>query len=153
MLLVVALPGGQRLLVANVRLTLPSVVISVATLSDFGNAVRGHRERLDQFPRLVALLRTTAAAHRADAILLAGDFNTPGGMASLAPLKPLLRDAWRDGGMGWGGTMTADMPVSRIDQAWVSRGIEIVKASVRAGEGSDHRMLVVDLLVDAPGQR
>jgi hypothetical protein len=152
-LLVVALPNGQRLLVANVRLVLPSTVVSVASLSDFGNVTRGHHERVEQFARLAALLRTTAAVQGVGAIVLAGDFNTPGGMASLAPLKPLLRDAWRDGGIGWGGTMTADMPVSRIDQCWVSRGIEIVAARVAAGKGSDHRMLVIDLVVDAPGQR
>ena len=152
-LLVVTLPNGNRLLVANVRLVLPAIVVSVASLGDFGNVVRGHRDRVDQFPRLVELLRTAAARHDADAILLAGDFNTPGGMPSLRPLKALLRDVWSQGGTGWGGTMTADMPVSRIDQCWVSDGIRVASARVRAGKASDHRMLVVDLLVGPPAGR
>jgi endonuclease/exonuclease/phosphatase (EEP) superfamily protein YafD len=126
---------------------LPSIVVSIASLGDFGSVVRGHRDRLEQFPRLASLLRTAATRHGADAIVLAGDFNTPGGMPSLEPLAPLLRDGWRTGDMGWGGTMTADMPLSRIDQCWVSSGVEVVAASVRAGAGSDHRMLVVDLLI------
>jgi endonuclease/exonuclease/phosphatase (EEP) superfamily protein YafD len=146
-LLLVSLPNGQRLLVANVRLVLPSIVVSIASFGDFGSVLRGHRERLEQFPRLAALLRSSAARVDADAIVLAGDFNTPGGMPSLAPLTSLLQDVWPSGGTGWGGTMTADMPISRIDQAWVSPGVEVVQATVRKGRSSDHRLLVVDLIV------
>jgi endonuclease/exonuclease/phosphatase (EEP) superfamily protein YafD len=47
--------------------------------------------------------------------------------------------------------MTADMPLSRIDQCWVSDGVEVVAAWVRPGKGSDHRMLVIDLLIGPPG--
>lgn len=150
-LIVVTLPNGQRVLLASVRLVLPSIVVSVASLGDFENVAEGHRERLDQFPRLASLLRTAAVRHHANAIILGGDFNTPGGMPSLEPLEPMLRDGWRAAGIGWGGTMTADMPVSRIDQCWVSDEVEVVATWVRTGKGSDHRMLVIDLLIGPPG--
>jgi hypothetical protein len=45
-----------------------------------------------------------------------------------------------------GATMTADFPVSRIDQCWVTPPIRPIRAEVRRGD-SDHRMLVVDLLL------
>jgi hypothetical protein len=33
----------------------------------------------------------------------------------------------------------------------VSRDVEVVRATVRPGKGSDHRMLVVDLLIGGAG--
>jgi len=40
--------------------------------------------------------------------------------------------------------MTADLPVSRIDQCWVSPAIRPVAAWVQRGQ-SDDRLLVVDM--------
>jgi len=80
-----------------------------------------------------------------DPVILAGDFNTPAGMASLTPLRLLLRDVWPSAGVGWGATMTAEMPLSRIDQCWVSERLTPVAAHVERRGASDHRLLVVDL--------
>jgi len=71
----------------------------------------------------------------------------PARMQSLRPLRALLRDVWTVGGLGWGGTMTADLPVARIDQCWVSHDVEVVSARVLNPGGSDHRLLLVDLLI------
>jgi endonuclease/exonuclease/phosphatase family metal-dependent hydrolase len=110
-----------------------------------------HRERLAQFPRLAALIERTLREQRAAFAILAGDFNTSGGMASLAPLRSVVHDVWPMVGVGWGGTMTAELPLSRIDQCWISEGIVPVSAHVERRGTSDHRLLVVDLLVrDSP---
>ena len=53
-------------------------------------------------------------------MILGGDFNAPQGDAAFRPLAPRLRDAFRDGGQGWGNTITNDTPFLRIDQVWVS---------------------------------
>jgi endonuclease/exonuclease/phosphatase (EEP) superfamily protein YafD len=69
-------------------------------------------------------------------------------MASLDPLRSLLNDVWPIAGVGWGGTMTADLPLTRIDQCWVTGDIQVVTARVLRPGGSDHRLLLVDLIVE-----
>jgi endonuclease/exonuclease/phosphatase (EEP) superfamily protein YafD len=143
----VDLPRGRRLVVVNVRLMLPGAVSSLASPSEWGRISREHAARLAQFPRLAVFVARAMRENRADGAILAGDFNTPGGMSSVAPLGALLRDVWPIAGIGWGATMTAEMPLSRIDQCWVSSGIVPIHARVERRGSSDHRLLVVDLLV------
>jgi endonuclease/exonuclease/phosphatase (EEP) superfamily protein YafD len=145
----VDLPGGRRVVVVDARLTLPGIAISMASPSEWRNLPVSHRERLAQFPRLAALIERTMREEHAVAGILAGDFNTPGGMASLAPLRSVVRDVWPLAGVGWGATMTAEMPLSRIDQCWISEGIVPVAAHVERRGASDHRLLVVDLFLPA----
>jgi endonuclease/exonuclease/phosphatase (EEP) superfamily protein YafD len=141
------LPGARRVVLANVRLVLPSVVQAVASLRWPTDLASGHRGRARQFVELADLLEATLRQQRTRSLILAGDFNTPGGLPSLFPLTRVASDVWPRRGLGWGGTMTAELPVSRIDQCWVSADIEPVAARVQRGEGSDHRLLVVDLIV------
>ena len=91
--------------------------------------------------------------HRIDAAILAGDFNTTGGAKALSPLRELLIDTWVVAGLGWGGTMDVHTPVARIDQVWVTPNIETVSARVHKGPVSDHRYLVVDMILPAVGKR
>ena len=145
LLAVAELPDGRRLLLVNVRLTLPGIVVAAASPSEWRGIVRGHAERTGQFPRLAALIERRRREHSVSGVVLAGDFNTPGGMPSLAPLAAGLRDVWPLAGRGWGATMTAEWPLSRIDQCWVSGELVAREARVERRPGSDHRLLVVDL--------
>jgi endonuclease/exonuclease/phosphatase (EEP) superfamily protein YafD len=147
LLLALQPPDGRTIVLANVRLLLPAAAMKLASPGDPIALASGHRQRLEQFPRLERLLRTAAAELDTRSIILAGDFNTPGGMPSLLPLSPLLSDAWHSSGRGWGGTMTAHLPLSRIDQCWVSDDIRVVAARVHNGGESDHRLLQVDMIV------
>ena len=106
-----------------------------------------HEERIAQFTRLDALVRRTIAEQGTRSVILAGDFNCPGGMRSLGALRPLLRDAWDEAGVGWGGTMTAELPLARIDQVWVSSDIEVLAGRVEARGSSNHRAVTVDLRI------
>jgi endonuclease/exonuclease/phosphatase (EEP) superfamily protein YafD len=144
-LLLAELPHGRHLLVANVRLMLPAPVFEAAHPLD---ALRGrdyHRQRVRQFPALARLLSETAQKHHPDAVLLAGDFNSPAGLPSLRPLKAQLTDVWPLAGDGWGGTAPEFLPIARIDQCWVSDALIPLRAFVTRRPGSDHRALVVDL--------
>jgi len=141
-----ALPGGGAAVVANVRLVLPSIVTWVASGFD-GSPRAGYEARAAQFPALAALVREAMAETGAAEALVAGDFNAPARMASLEPLRAFLADAWTRGGRGWGGTATADLPVARIDQCWVSAGLIVASARVLRRPDSDHRLLLVDLRV------
>lgn len=102
-----------------------------------------------EFPRLGAKTQASEDTFRLvswniGATILAGDFNVPARMPSLAPLREFLRDAWRAAGHGWGATMPEFLPLSRIDHVWVSENIEVVSVRVRRLPGSDHRAVIVD---------
>ncbi|WP_409329739.1 endonuclease/exonuclease/phosphatase family protein [Trujillonella humicola] len=119
-------------------------------------------------------LTTTSAAERAEQVaalaalhtdsmatgVLVGDFNAAPGAPELEPLLGRFTDAWeraaqKEDRAGWrfwhsgqGRTHPAGSPRRRIDQVWVTPGVEVVSARVLDAEGaSDHLPLVVDLLV------
>jgi endonuclease/exonuclease/phosphatase (EEP) superfamily protein YafD len=142
-------PDGQGLLVVNVRLMLPVQVVNPFQVGNGSRWSEEHLKRLEQFENLASLIEETCANYPDDAVVLAGDFNTPGRMRSLAPLETIpLVDVWRRVGTGWGATMTAQYPMARIDQCWVSPQIQAVQARVILGSPSDHRSLLVDLILD-----
>jgi endonuclease/exonuclease/phosphatase (EEP) superfamily protein YafD len=135
---------GRKVLVANVRLMLPSIVIQLVD-PFHENPSQNYRARVGQYGKLASLLESTARSTEAEAILLAGDFNVPAHMPSLAPLRRFLQDSWRASGSGWGATVPEFLPLTRIDQLWLSREIEPVSVRVVRVEGSDHRAVVADL--------
>lgn len=144
------LPGGQRMVVVNVRLMLPAFVVAVAAFEkpSFAGLGEAHRQRLRQFAELSALLRETLTQEGTRTALLCGDFNTPGGSRSLEPLRAVVEDVWPRAGQGWGATMTEWMPVSRIDQCWATPDLRPLAARVVRGP-SDHRALLVDVELPA----
>ncbi len=90
--------------------------------------------------------------------VLVGDFNARPEAPELRPLADRFADAWelardRDDQAGWrfwqrdeGHTHPAGSPDRRIDQVWVSGGVEVAAANVLDSAGaSDHLPLVVDL--------
>src|SRR5215475_6886845 len=76
-LLLVDLPAGRRLLLANVRLALPPIVTKAVNPSDAIDVRAGYRARQEQFRRLARLLETTVAREAAISVTLGGDFNAP----------------------------------------------------------------------------
>ena len=62
-------------------------------------------------------------------------------------LKPHLRDAFAEGGSGWPNTIINDTPWSRIDQIWISHHFAVRSGQVLRTEYSDHRMVVIDLVL------
>jgi endonuclease/exonuclease/phosphatase family metal-dependent hydrolase len=79
--------------------------------------------------------------------ILAGDLNATPDAAELALLLRVLRDAWPSTA-GAGLTYPADNPVKRIDYVLASSHFRVRSASVPATQASDHRPVVVDLLLD-----
>ena len=136
---------GETVIVVNVRLMLPSLVLNPLSAENRRRLREGHAARLAQYPALAKLIAKARGETPTAQVVLAGDFNTQGGAASLAPLRGALRDVWGESGRGWGGTMTQSFPVARIDQCWVTAGVEAVQARVEDGAPSDHEILVVDL--------
>jgi endonuclease/exonuclease/phosphatase (EEP) superfamily protein YafD len=143
--------GETKVLVANVRLMLPSVVIQLVNPFE-EDPRKNYRARVAQYGKLAALLESTAERTGARAILLAGDFNVPARMPSLQPLRGFLDDAWRISGSGWGGTVPEFLPLVRIDQLWLSRNIRPVAVRVVRLPGSDHRAVVADLILESASE-
>ena len=90
--------------------------------------------------------------------VVVGDLNTAPDAPELAALRERFADAWdlapeRADHSGWrssqqGGTYPAARPRRRIDQVWVSPGVQVTAARVLDGGGaSDHLPLLVDLAV------
>lgn len=79
-------------------------------------------------------------------LIVGGDFNAPPGDAVFRQLRPRLRDAFAQGGRGWGNTMVNAFPVLRIDQVWISDHFRADAVSAQRTENSDHRMVVCDLV-------
>lgn len=78
--------------------------------------------------------------------LLLGDLNAPPDAPELAPLLAVFRDAWQNA-TDPGYTYPASTPVKRIDYVLVSSHVRIVRSLVPASTASDHRPMVVDLLI------
>jgi endonuclease/exonuclease/phosphatase (EEP) superfamily protein YafD len=104
------------------------------------------RDRRQRRLQLQAVVHRIAATPAPVPVILGGDFNAPQGDAIFQSLRPRLRDAFSAAGRGWGNTITADYPVLRIDQIWVSDRFHPVSVVARRLQNSDHRLVICDLL-------
>jgi endonuclease/exonuclease/phosphatase (EEP) superfamily protein YafD len=142
----VQLPRGSLLLVANVHL-MKSLVFRPPFSGDRLTYRAGHDRRISQYPDLMRQIEQHSVALETGTVILAGDFNLGADMHSLDPIRQRLRDVWIAHGLGWGATALSRFPVARIDHCWVSDDIQCVAARVISTQVSDHRPLVVDLII------
>src|SRR5262245_55114518 len=116
-----------------------------------GSRIRVFNTHLDY--RADPSVRRTQAREMAAAIsrvveplIVFGDLNAIPTAPELAPLLTRLRDGWPpDSGSGF--TYPADKPAERIDYVLVSRDFHTVAARVPISDASDHRPVVVDLVL------
>jgi endonuclease/exonuclease/phosphatase family metal-dependent hydrolase len=78
--------------------------------------------------------------------LVLGDLYANPDAPELQPLRDRLYDTWQDAA-GPGFTFPADKPVKRIDYVLASKHFRVRSASVPATEVSDHRPVVVDVVL------
>src|SRR2546423_6744794 len=78
--------------------------------------------------------------------LLFGDLNAPPDAPEIATLLQRLHDAW-PASSGPGLTDPADVPLKRIDYVLISKHFRVRSASVPATLASDHRPVVIDLVL------
>ncbi len=138
----VRLGSGWEAELISLRLT-PAV-----TRLDFWNpgCWREHaRNRRARDAEMAAVAAYLATVPPEVPVILGGDFNVPQGDRVFRHLRPRLRDAFREGGRGWGNTFLNEFPVLRIDQFWVSPHFMVRSVRARKTEHSDHRMVVCEL--------
>jgi endonuclease/exonuclease/phosphatase (EEP) superfamily protein YafD len=150
----VTLPDGRNLVLCNVHMFFPAIIWRTVFRQP-GPLQAADDHRFNQYAEHAFAIRGGMERTEATGLILAGDFNVRGGMPSLSIFEPLARDVWPEVGRGWGATYPANRPaispvppLARIDQCWVSDGITPVDARVVNSLESDHRMLVVDLIVE-----
>lgn len=83
------------------------------------------------------------------AVVLAGDFNATPDAPELTALRGRLTDSWEVCGTGRGASFPSRFPLRRIDYVLASPELRPVAASVVPSAASDHRPLVVELVLGA----
>ncbi|MGI8509096.1 MAG: endonuclease/exonuclease/phosphatase family protein [Gemmatimonadaceae bacterium] len=126
-----------------------------ATVDVHGTSVRVFNTHLDyrSDPRVRQQQVTEMLAHIGEPsvpTLVFGDMNAKPDAPELQPLFRRLHDTW-PASAGAGLTYPAEVPAERIDYVLVSRQVRVRSASVPVTEASDHRPVVVDLVVDRGG--
>lgn len=85
-------------------------------------------------------------------VIVFGDMNATPDAPELQPLLRRLHDAWT-GNADAGFTYPAESPTERIDYVLVSPQFRVRSARVPVTQASDHRPVVVDLVLDANASR
>jgi len=123
-----------------------------ATIDVHGTPVRVFNTHLDYRSdpgvrrRQVAEMLAYIGAPSAPTLVF-GDMNAPPDAPELQPLLHRLRDAWAAVSDSAGFTYPAEAPSKRIDYVLVSPHFQVRDASVPATQASDHRPVVVDLVL------
>ncbi len=137
-----ALPSGQALEVISLRLTPPVVRLDLWSPDCWREQTANRKARRQQMREVAAYLATVPPEVP---VVVGGDFNAPAGDGIYWELPPRLRDTFAEAGSGWGNTGLNDLPVSRVDQVWISRPLQTRAAVARRTRHSDHRLVICDL--------
>lgn len=140
----VELPNGMELDVSTFRLKAPVV------RADLWNPECWHVQKADRVLRRKQLNQVLNSIEKGldnTPSIVGGDFNAPAGDAIFHLMGPGWGDAFEEGGTGWGATMPNEWPIFRIDRIFKSSGIRVVQARTEGTKYSDHRALIVDLIV------
>lgn len=81
-------------------------------------------------------------------MVIGGDFNTPANDSVFRFIPPGFVDAWQVFGVGWGKTITNNMPLHRIDQVWITKPLSPISTRAVCSAHSDHRAVVCDLAIE-----
>lgn len=134
--------GGRPVRVVSLRLLPPVFRIDLFSPSSWQELAQNRQARRSEIADLVAFLGGSAPT------ILGGDFNCQSGDRALDAMPVWLRDAFYEGGRGWGHSAVNDYPLARIDQIWVSPEWRVEQEFVQKTVFSDHRMVVCDLVFD-----
>lgn len=129
--------GEDPVYVVSLRLSPPVLRFDYWNPECWAAYARDKRARVRELGSVVAYLRRLP---QGAPLIVGGDFNAPPDRTIQAFLRAECTDTFEVAGRGWGATGTNDLPVVRIDQIWVRRGMGVVSAGSAKSHSSDHRM-------------
>lgn len=88
-----------------------------------------------------------AALPPARPVVVAGDFNASADLPTLTLLRGRLVDTWAAGAIGLSGTVHPFGLPLRVDHVLASPDVGVARAAIPAAPCSDHRPVVVDLVI------
>jgi vancomycin resistance protein VanJ len=138
----IQLPTSALVDVVSVRLAPPVARIDFwmpGFWIDHRNKRIEHREQISELMRYVQCI---PESHH---VIVGGDFNAPPTDDALAAFRQRLSDSFLTAGHGWGATGTNEYALFRVDQIWVSDGLQPASVTAHKTQHSDHRMVVCDL--------
>lgn len=140
--------GGSHEPRGALRVVVASPAGRVALINTHLDATGDDRWRRQEADTIVSL---AAQARRGEPlVIVGGDFNsTPESAVQGAVRADGLRDAWTTCATGDGLTYPADAPTKRIDYLFLTSDIGCAGARVLETRVSDHRPLLVDVLLPA----
>lgn len=95
-------------------------------------------------------LAELAQTHRAENLIVIGDFNTPSDSSHLQGLRQAVTNTFERAGSGLADTWPLPLPVLTLDQIWTSPSLRPLRCWIGWPLLSDHRPVVVDLSVEEP---
>lgn len=96
------------------------------------------RPSLDRRQPALGLAEWLARVPTNQALLVAGDFNTPRDALALTPLRGRLRHAYEESGSGWPYSWPLPLPCYHLDHVWVGGPVRSVGQRYRWSLRSDH---------------
>lgn len=123
-------PDGSR--ARQIRTTVRGQDLQLVVTDIQANPLLSRREPLAQLANVVAPLAD-------EATLVVGDFNTPSNSALLDPFRSNYVSAFDAAGQGYRPTWPQPLPLLAIDQAWVSRHLNVTSCKHLWTKASDHR--------------
>ena len=150
--------GGQMLAIYNIHMPMP-VYEQRRVLLPTSNGLLNLMQRYDEAYRNQQI-RTLLDIIQQEKLpyIVAGDFNTSDNALIYDEMAAVMRDAYRETNVGWGGTwpaaigeegIPAFIPVLlRIDYVWHSPHLQPLTATIGPNLRSDHLPLVVTFVVE-----
>ncbi len=141
------LADGSALELINVHLPTAETRLDLWSLDCWRAHTQRRRLRRSELSIALQILEKTSKFPNHSAIV-AGDFNAPASDAVYDLMRADFNDAFTEAGRGWGNTYHAKFPVLRIDHIFATRHFTPRSATTRLVPGSDHKMVVTDLLLN-----
>ena len=95
--------------------------------------------------RALGRIAEVVRKHRAENLILVGDFNTPRDSAYIEPLRREMTNAFEKTGSGCAATWPVPVPVLSLDQVWLTPSLKPVRCEQFSSWRSDHRAVVTEI--------
>lgn len=130
-----SLPRGKHLTAVEIEVGGRKLIVATVHLSPTQDAAsKVSRVRSEQLRRVAAFIE--AQEH---SVILAGDFNSPPHGPGYRRMSAVATDLFRSRGVGFGWTITARLPLRRIDYIWFKGALIPLECHVVDDIVSDHR--------------